>query len=88
MRIVVHNEKRIISIWLSKSESADAELNSRLLGFCDDFKKHEYTLAVFRSGSGNLEELTGSLLKYNRALMVEQEVKAEKKSLLPPSAAG
>lgn len=76
MQIDVHEDKKLVCVWLTKDESADEELKP----LYEKYKQRKYTVAVYRSGDQDLTELTGALLRYNRKLFAQREVQAEKQS--------
>ena len=80
MQLDIHPEKKLVCIWLTKAESADASTQEQLGPLYDRFRKQKYLVAVFRSGGQDLTELTSELLRYNRKLFAEREVRAGKES--------
>jgi len=76
MQIDVHEDKKLVCVWLTKDESADEKLKP----LYEKYKQSKYTVAVYRSGDQDLTELTGALLRYNRKLFAQREVQAEKQS--------
>lgn len=61
MEININNEKKIISIWCSKSENADASLKA----YTNIEQYKNYTVAIFRSGNQELYNGTYKLLRHN-----------------------
>lgn len=59
-------KSKVVSIWLTKQESADNELRESLKPIYKKYKAQKYVVAVFSSGVGNLTEYTAALLKYNK----------------------
>lgn len=80
MQIDVHEDKKLVCVWLTKDESADAAVDEKLKPLYEKYKQRKYTVAVYRSGGQDLSELTGALLRYNRKLLAAREVQAEKQS--------
>ena len=80
MQLDIHPEKKLVCIWLTKAESADASTQEQLGPLYDRFRKEKFLVAVFRSGGQDLTELTSELLRYNRKLFAEREVRAGKES--------
>lgn len=80
MQIDVHEDKKLVCVWLANDESADAATEERLKLLYEKYKQKKYTVAVYRSGGQDLAELTGALLRYNRKLFARREVQAEKQS--------
>ena len=82
MQIDIHPEKKLVCIWLTKAESADASAQEQLRPLYDRFRKQKFLVAVFRSGGQDLTDLTSELLQYNRRLLAEREVQSEKMKTL------
>ena len=80
MQIDIHPEKKLVCICLTKAESADASAQEQLRPLYDRFRKQKFLVAVFRSGGQDLTDLTSELLRYNRKLFAEREVRAGKES--------
>lgn len=80
IQIKVHESKRIVCVWLTKNESGDPGVQALMKPLYKQYRSLKYTVAVFRSGTQELSELTGELLKYNRRLLAEREVQAAKKN--------
>lgn len=79
MQIDVHDDKKLVCIWLSHKESNQMEkTEEHLKTLYVKYKKKKYHVAVFQSGQEDVFELTSELLKYNRRLFAEREVQAEK----------
>ena len=78
MEINVRDNSKIVEVWLTREEKQDANLRERLKPLCQEFKAKKFLVAVFESGEQNLEELTGSLLGYNRKRVVQLEMEREK----------
>lgn len=78
MQIDVHDSKKMVCVWLTREESADEVLKEQLKPLYAECKQKKYTVAVYQSGKEDLPDLTSVLLKYNRRLTAEREVKAEK----------
>ena len=78
MEINVRDSSKIVEIWLTKEEKQDVNLRDRLKDMYQEYKAKKYLVAVFESGEQNLEELTGSLLGYNRKRIVQLEMEREK----------
>ncbi len=78
MQIQVHEDKKIVCVWLTKDESSDAATPSQIKNVIAQFRPKKFLVAVFRSGTQELTESTQELLRYNRRLIAEREVLAEK----------
>ena len=77
MEINVYDNKKYVSIWLTRSESRDDALRESLKPIYQKYKAMDYTVAVFESGSGDLPTLTKGLLSYNHLLLARKEVGAD-----------
>ena len=78
MEIERNEEKKIISIRLTKSESRDENLQRRLKSMYPKWKKEKYLVAVYHSGTEDLYRSTLDLLAYNKKRCAELAVKREK----------
>ena len=65
MEVIVNEKSKLAEIWLTKAESHDERINLQLKNLCREFKEKRYRPVVFRSGMGNLEELTAALVSKN-----------------------
>ena len=54
LEINVHDDRKIVEIWLSHSEQADAALREQLRPIYQEYNGKKYTVAVFRSGTEDL----------------------------------
>ena len=79
MEINIRDDSKIVEVWLTGEEKWDTNLRERLRPLYQEFKAKKYLVAVFESGDQNLEELTGSLLGYNRKRTVQLEMEREKR---------
>ena len=77
LEINVHDDRKIVEIWLSHSEQADAALREQLRPIYQEYNGKKYTVAVFQSGTEDLYEQTHQLLLYNRNRAAELEVKQQ-----------
>lgn len=73
----VHNEQRIVEIWLTRKEKNDSELREGLKSLYQDYKNKKYTVAVYCSGEQDLYRQTSDLLCYNRRRIAELEQQEE-----------
>ena len=78
MEINVRDSSKIVEVWLTSEEKQDANLRERLKPLYQEFKAKKFLVAVFESGEQSLEELTGSLLGYNRKRIAQLELEREK----------
>ena len=78
MEIERNEEKKIISVWLTKAESQDEDLQRRLKTMYPKWKKDKYLVAVYHSGKKDLFESTLALLAYNKKHCAELAVQRAK----------
>ena len=69
MQIDIHPEKKLVCIWLTKAESADASAQEQLRPLYDRFRKQKFLVAVFRSGGHSAT--TESSLRNARSELVK-----------------
>ena len=77
MEINVHDEKKYVSIWLTRSESRDDALRESLKPIFAQYKAKAYKVVVFESGNGDLTTLTQNLLSHNHLLQARKDGAAE-----------
>ena len=82
MEIERNEEKKIISVWLTKAESRDEYLQRRLKSMYPKWKKEKYLVAVYHSGTEDLFESTLALLAYNKKRCAELAVQRAKEQKL------
>ena len=78
MEINIRDGHRIVEVWLTREEKRDINVREQLKLLYQEYKAQKFLVAVFESGEQNLEELTGSLLGYNRKRTVQLEMEREK----------
>ena len=78
MEIARNEEKKIISVWLTKAESKDEALQNRLKPMYAKWKKEKYLVAVYHSGTEDLYRSTLDLLAYNKKRCAALAIKREK----------
>ena len=81
MEIDVRDKKKRVYIWLTRAESEDPALKESLKPIYQEYKAKKYLVAVYESGTGNLEESIRDLLLYNRVRLRELEEPKKKKAL-------
>ena len=64
--IDVHEDSKIVEIWLDHSDQNNPRLSARLSPLFADYNGKKYTVAVFLSGKEDLYEQTRPLLLHNR----------------------
>ena len=72
MDLIVHNALKYVSIWLTRDEAANAEVQNKLLGIYSKCTQSNYRVVVFQSGSGDLTSLTRDLLWHTRRTIAEK----------------
>lgn len=66
MEITIHEDKKIVSIWLTNAEQEDSSITARLNLLIAKYRDANYTVAVFKSGKKDLFQCTVDLCRYNR----------------------
>lgn len=61
MEINIREDRKLVEIWLTGAEG-----DRRLDGLCGRYSAMGYLVAVFRSGTEDLTELTAGLLGHNQ----------------------
>ena len=79
MEINVRDDRKIVDIWLTNEEQQDQALREKLKPLYKQYEAKKYKVAVFLSGSRDLAEETGALLRYNKKRTAELEVQRERK---------
>ena len=69
----IHDEKKYVSVWLTKAETTDPALRESLKSLYSEYKQKKYRVVVFESGRGDLPTLTRDLLKHNIELSAQKE---------------
>ncbi len=75
MEINVRDDRKIVEVWLTREEQQDQASMVQLKPLYQQFRDKKYTVAVFLSGTQDLAEETGALLRRNRRRSAELEVK-------------
>ena len=78
LEINIRDSNQIVEVWLTREEKQDINIRESLKPLYQEYKAKKFLVAVFESGEQNLEELTGSLLGYNRKRTVQLEMEREK----------
>ena len=73
----VNDVSRIVSLWFSGDEP-DGQLPENIETMCAAYRAKKYMIAAFRSGKEDLFDNTLAMLKHNRILAAENEVKQAK----------
>ena len=80
MEMEVRDADKKVLIWLTHAESNSVELREALKPIYREFRDKKYLVAVFESGTEDLEELTRDLVLYNRTRLRELEMAKEKRA--------
>ena len=80
MEMEVWDAEKKVLIWLTRAESNSVELREALKPIYREFRDKKYLVAVFESGTEDLEELTRDLVLYNRTRLRELEMAKEKRA--------
>ena len=78
MRMEVRDQNKIVELWLTKEEKADAAFQESLKPIYQQYKAQNYLVAVFLSGEADLYQQTRDLLLYNQRRQAEKEVQEQK----------
>lgn len=81
MEMEVRDKEKRVYIWLTHTESEDPALKESLKPIYQEYKAKKYLVAVYESGTGDLEESIRDLLLYNRVRLRELEEPKKKKEL-------
>lgn len=80
MEMNVHDDQKMVDIWLTKTEKNDPEIHQSLQDIYKEYQKKNYLVAVFESGGQDLYQNTLDLLRYNRRRSAEREVQRKKRA--------
>ena len=80
MQMTINENSKIVELWLTRAEKADAAVQEALKPIYQKYKEQKYLVAVFLSGEEELYPQTRDLLLYNRRRLAEKEVQAEKQA--------
>ena len=72
----VHDDKKLVEVWLTKTEKDDPKVKAELIALYAQYKK--YMVAVFQSGEQPLYPTIRDLLAYNRRRSAEMAVQRAK----------
>ena len=78
MQRAIIYEKKLVCIWLTRNESVDPTVLASLKPIYQKYNAIKYMVVVFHSGTQEPIDLTSELLRYNRRLLAEKEVKEER----------
>ena len=69
----------VVDVWLTHEDQRDPATPEKIREISREYSTKKMTVAVFYSGSQDLAEETGALLRYNRRRSAERAVQREKK---------
>lgn len=78
MEVRVHEDMKLVEIWLTRQEQDDDALQEQLQRMYQDYKSRKYMVAQFHSGAADLYAVTRDLLLFNRKRIEELAVAMEK----------
>ena len=78
MEVRVHEDMKLVEVWLTRQEQADNAIREQLQQMYQDFKSRKYMVAQFHSGGGDLYGITRDLLIFNRKRIEELALALEK----------
>ena len=78
MEVKVHEDLKLVEIWLTRQEQTDDTLREQLQQIYQDYKARKYMVAQFHSGGADLYAFTRDLLTFNRKRIEELAVALEK----------
>ena len=78
MEVRVHEDMKLVEVWLTRQEQADNAVREQLQQMYQDYKARKYMVAQFHSGGGDLYAITRDLLIFNRKRIEELAVALEK----------
>jgi len=79
VQIIVCEDLKIIELWLTNQDQADAALQLQLREDMRKYKDKGYRVVMFRSGERDLLACTKSLIRDNHQKIIEQELEELKK---------
>ena len=83
MEINIHEDKKVVDVWLTKAEKHDENVSAQLKQLYAKYKNTEYTVVVFKSGSKDLYQGTLNLCRYNRNRMAAAQIYRERMAPKP-----
>lgn len=78
MEVRVHEDMKLVEVWLTRQEQADTAIREQLQRLYQDYKARKFMVAQFRSGDADPYSLTRDLLVFNRKRVEELAVALEK----------
>ena len=78
MEVRVHEDMKLVEVWLTRQEQADNAVREQLQQMYQDYKARKYMVAQFHSGGSDLYAMTCDLLIFNRKRIEELALALEK----------
>ena len=78
MEVRVHEDMKLVEVWLTRQEQADNDIREQLRKMYQDYKSQKYMVAQFHSGGTDLYAVTRDLLLFNRKRIEELALALEK----------
>ena len=78
MEVRVHEDMKLVEVWLTRQEQADKAIREQLQQMYQDYTSRKYMVAQFHSGGSDLYAITRDLLIFNRKRIEELAVALEK----------
>lgn len=75
----VNEQSKTVEFWLTNGEKNDSIFRDSLKPLYQQYRAHNYLVAVFLSGDENLYQQTRDLLLYNQRRIAEKEVQAQRR---------
>ena len=88
MELKVHDNTKIVEVWMTNAEKSDPAVQVRLKELYAKYKEKKYTVAVFQSGGGDLYQSTRDLLAYNKRKCAELAAQRAARAQTPRRAGG
>ena len=88
MELRVHQNMKIVEVWLTQKERENKEVQEQLARMCREYTEKKYKVAQFHSGTDDLDAATRDLLLFNRKRIAELENLREKSPNLTGSYSG
>lgn len=78
MKIEIMEQQKQVCIWLTREESADEDLEAKMMQLLEPYREKRFFFTIYRSGTQDLTEMTSALLIYNIKRSAERAVQMEK----------
>ena len=78
MEVRVHEDMKLVEVWLTRQEQTDNAVREQLRQMYQDYTSRKYMVAQFHSGGGDRYVFTRDLLIYNRKRIEELALALEK----------